>query len=217
VRSRLGIMLLLVAAAVLAPRPATAQSAAVEALNTALHEGQRAHLKRVALWGALNLAAGAALFGASDREGHPTRRTLGLQSAAWGAINLGIAGWGFMSGPPEAATTLATALAAEDRWAHILLVNLGLNVGYMAVGTALVVAADRGLRSGPDVKGHGAAVVLQGAGLMVLDGLAWAASTERMTALRTLVTDLQVHVAAGPVPGATSLAVRIPATFLAGG
>lgn len=232
-RSRVGLVLLIVVVAGLAPRPASAQSAAVDALNTALHEGQRAHLTRVALWGALNLAAGAALFGASGRESHATRRALGLQSAAWGAINLGIAGWGFMSGPPEAATSLATALAAEDRWAHILLVNLGLNVGYMAVGTALVVAADRGLRSGPEVKGHGAAVVLQGAGLMVLDGLAWAASSGRLGELHGLVKAVDIGIgsarsiaspglAAGsgeavvPAPAWIEIGMRLPAALFGG-
>lgn len=193
------------------------------ALSAALADGQRAHLDRVALWGALNLIAGAALFGASSREEHPTRRAFGLQTAGWGAVNLGIVGWALLAGAPEPATTLSGALAAEDRWAHILLVNLGLNVGYMAVGTALAVAAGRGLDSGPTVKGHGAAVILQGAGLMVLDGLAWAASSGRMGALRGLVEALEgAEVAALQVrPGgydaaAIEFAVRLPTALFGG-
>lgn len=202
---------------------AAGADSASAALSAALAEGQRAHLDRVALWGALNLIAGAALFGASSREEHPTRRAFGLQTAGWGAVNLGIVGWALLAGAPEPATTLSGALAAEDRWAHILLVNLGLNVGYMAVGTALAVAAGRGLDSGPTVKGHGAAVILQGAGLMVLDGLAWAASSGRMGALRGLVEALEgAEVAAlqvrpvGYDAAAIEFAVRLPTALFGG-
>lgn len=207
--SSLGMALVLGAAVAFAdPVAAQAQAAmapdsAVAALNRALLDGQRAHLNRVAVWGALNLVAGAALFGASRGDEHVTRRAFGLQSAGWGAVNLGIVGWALLAGPPESATGLADALAAEDRWSHILLVNLGLNVGYMAVGGALIAAADRGLRSGPSVKGHGAAVVLQGAGLMVLDGLAWAASSGRLGELRGLVEALEVRV--GSVGGSVGV------------
>jgi hypothetical protein len=206
---------------------------AVAALNRALLDGQRAHLNRVAVWGALNLLAGAALFGASRGDEHVTRRAFGLQSAGWGAVNLGIVGWALLAGPPEPVVSLSDALAAEDRWSHILLVNLGLNVGYMAVGGALIAAADRGLRSGPSVKGHAAAVVVQGAGLMVLDGLAWAASSGRLGELRGLVEALEIGVgsagslaspglAAGwaahgmPSPATFEIGMRLPAALFGG-
>ena len=102
-------------------------------LGVALNEAQRGHLWR-------------------DR---PTRRGFGIQTAAWGAINVAIATWGLASGREDPALGLAGALRAEDAHAHVLLVNLGLNTGYLAIGSALAVAGSRGMRSGPAVKGHG--------------------------------------------------------------
>jgi len=198
---RLLLATLLVGAVALTPGALRAQGDAdpSEPLRQALAQAQRDHLWRVAAWGGLNLAAGLVLVGGASAKEHPTRRGFGIQTAAWGAINLGIATWGLASGPAQGAPGLAGALAAEDGYAHVLLVNLGLNVGYAAVGTAVVVASRHGLRGGPTVRGHGSAVLLQGLGLLALDGLAYAGSRGRLEALRGLVATLEPGPAAGTV------------------
>lgn len=169
-------------------------------LARALSDAQRAHLWRVAAWGGANLAAGLALLSTSPSATAPGRRGFGIQTAAWGAINVGIAAWGLSAhGMPEPG--LGSVLRAEDGYAHVLLVNLGLNVGYMAVGTALMVAANHGLRGGAAVRGHGGAVVVQGLGLLVLDGIAWAGSRGRLDRLHEMVGGLQP----GPDAGSVSL------------
>ncbi len=172
-----------------------------------LQEARSEHLRRVAWWGGLNLAGGLALAGMSEGAARAGRRGFGLQSAVWGAINLGIVGAATLAGTPEPAGTLAGALAAEERWGQILLVNLGLNVGYVMVGTALAVAAGRGLRRGDVVRGHALAVILQGAGLFVLDGVAFLESHQRMEALREVVESVAIHPGS---EGGVDLAVSIP-------
>jgi hypothetical protein len=107
-------------------------------------------------WAAGSLAVGAAL------ALRPATRGFGRQTAAWGAVDGAIALVGARrraaKGPTEPA-----------RLRRVLLVNAGLDVGYLAAGLVLVrhpAARARGLR------GDGVAVLVQGAFLLVLDSAA---------------------------------------------
>ena len=105
-----GALLVLAFAGGLAAQSAPAPAAAtVPELAEALRAAQREHLQRVAWWGGLNLAAGLALATTAG-GGHPTRRGFGIQTAAWGAINLAIVGAAHFGGFDAPATTLADAL-----------------------------------------------------------------------------------------------------------
>jgi hypothetical protein len=183
----------------------------------ALEGAKRSHLWRIAIWGGANVALGVGLLAGGSRDETPTRFGFGVQSAAWGAINLGIAGVSFLGGPPEVPTTLSGAISAENGWADVLLVNLGLNVGYMGVGTALAIASGRGLSRGDEVRGHALGVIAQGAGLFIFDGIAWLASKGRYDALVDLARDTEVALvplvatdAAGRLAQGIGVALRIP-------
>ncbi len=111
-------------------------------------------------FGAASVVGGGVLAAASDRPGV---RAFGQQSAMWGAINLAIAGvgaWRGRSHPTRA-----------DSLRRTLLVNAGLDVGYVAAGAHLAHhRVTLGGRWSPQAaRGHGLAVVVQGAGLMALD------------------------------------------------
>lgn len=173
------------------------QAAPVVELGAALGEAQRAHLWRVAGWGGASLLTGAGLIVGTDGATRPGWRGFGIQAAAWGAINLGIVAWAFGAGIDAPAATLAGGLAAEDAYGNILLVNIGLNVGYILTGGALAIVAGHGLNHGAAVRGHGLGVVVQGIGLLVLDGIAYAGSRSRLEALQGLVERVEV----GAVPG----------------
>ena len=172
----------LAAAALLLALPALAQPASpdVVALSVDLSEAQRAHLWRVGAWGLANAVGGAALWLSADAEGAPGWRAFGLQSAAWGAINTGIAVVGLAGGAAEPTADWAAALAAENTYADILLVNLGLNVGYAAVGTTLWAVSGRGVSNPAAWRGHGIALIVQGAGLFVLDTVAYLGTRTRL-------------------------------------
>jgi hypothetical protein len=169
----------------------------VIALSQQLHDAQRAHLWRVAAWGGLNLVGGLALLLATDKDAHPGRYGFALQSAAWGAVNCGIAAVWLLSGPGEPTARYAEAVRAEDGYAAILLLNLGLNVAYSAVGTTLVVASHRGLDNARSLRGHGTALIVQGLGLFILDGLAYLGSRDRLGQLFDLPEGLSLHAAPG--------------------
>ena len=102
-------------------------------------------------WAVGSVATGAVL------ALHPRSRSFGRQTAAWGAVDGAIA-W---AGARKRARTGPTDPA---RLRRVLLVNAGLDVGYLAAGAALV-------RHGR-WPGDGWAVVVQGAFLLVLDSAA---------------------------------------------
>lgn len=192
-----GLGLLAVAAVAQGAPQATDPAVSTVSLGTDLVAAREAHLWRVTAWGGANLLMGIGLMAATDFSLQPGWRGFGIQAAAWGAINLGIVAWAFAAGFDAPAGTLAGALAAEDAYGNILLVNLGLNVGYMAVGAALAFASGHGIAHGRTVRGHGLGLVFQGLGLLALDWVAYAGSRGRMEALQALVERVSTGGALG--------------------
>ena len=124
---------------------------------------EKAHLVRLIAWGMGSVVAGTALIalGAVRRGASPLLTQFAVQCAAWGAIDLLIAGLAWR-GLAERDVTGATKL---DR---LLWLNTGLNVGYVAVGITLAVLGwQLGRRLG--LVGAGAGVVVQGLALFILD------------------------------------------------
>jgi hypothetical protein len=116
--------------------------------------------RTLAVFGAASTTVGAALALAASG---PAARAFGQQTAAWGVINLGIAGFGAWR---------ATRTPAEQAGLRrTLLVNAGLDVVYVAGGAHLAHhRSTLGGRVDPQAaRGHGLAVVVQGLGLMALD------------------------------------------------
>ncbi len=195
---RWGVPSLLVAAlCLLGTVDAVAQSSdAVQAFSADLHSAQRGHLWRVAAWGGANVLGGLALVGASSRTGASAARwNAGAMSAGWGAVNIGIAAVGLATAADTALTDPAAALAAERQFHDILLFNLGLNVAYSAVGGTMLAAGYRGIDAAARWRGFGSALILQGVGLFVLDGIALLASRARLSSLLDATAALSVHVA----------------------
>lgn len=168
-------------------------SSTSQGASTALQEAKQAHLWRVAAWGGLNTLGGLALMWGTNRPQRSARWNFGAMSAGWGAVNVGIATVGLltMSAPPTEAGAL---LAAERQFHDILLFNLGLNVAYSAVGGTMLGASYRDVSNAERWRGFGASLILQGAGLLVLDGIAFFASRTRLAQLLAQHTDLTLTV-----------------------
>lgn len=160
-------------------------------------DAEAGHLARVGAWGGVSLVAGSAAILLNHSA---DARAFGLQTALWGTINLTVAVAGLAGQPEVPPPGLAGALAAESRVGNLLLLNLGLNGGYVMVGTTLIAAAQG---EHADVwRGHGAAIVVQGLVLLTLDGIAYAGSRQRQAALTATI-------ALVPTPGGARLIVRL--------
>ena len=129
---------------------------------------ERDHLQRLTVWAVGSILVGLALLVWSSRS--PLRdfwRHAGIQSAAWGAVDLAIVA---LAAGGLATRDLAGAIALD----RVLWLNIGLDVGYAMVGiTLLAVGARRPRRLG--LLGAGAAVLVQGLALAALDAVLSAA------------------------------------------
>lgn len=114
------------------------------------------------LWGTTSALAGALLlFTAGRAHRSPLIFHFALQCIAWGAIDAALGAAGFHS-------LALRDLGAATQLDRFLWLNLGLDTGYVAVGATMALCGWRfGRRHG--AVGAGAAVVLQGLALFLLD------------------------------------------------
>ena len=124
---------------------------------------ERAHLVRLLAWGAASVLAGSAVGAllAARRIASPLLAHFAIQSAAWGAIDLLIAGIAWRG-------LAMRDVAGATRLDRLLWLNAGLDVGYVAVGATLAIAGWVHGRSLGAV-GAGLGIVVQGIALLVLD------------------------------------------------
>ncbi|WP_245846039.1 DUF6992 family protein [Longibacter salinarum] len=161
----------------------------VETLVEDRMAAERAHLWRVAAWGSVNALGGLALILGASRPERPAWWGFGAQSGLWGVVNIGIATAGLVSGD-DPTRGYEAAVSAERFYHDILLFNLGLNVAYSSVGTTLVLLSYRGVDSARALRGHGSSLIMQGAGLFVLDLIAFLGSRTRLTGLLDMAGSL---------------------------
>lgn len=124
---------------------------------------ERLHLLKLTLWGALSVVVGTTLIAVlrARRVDSPLLLHFGIQTAAWGLVDLAIVLW---ARPRVALRDLAEAVAL-DRFVWL---NIGLDAGYVLVGITLALCGWRlGRRLG--LIGAGIGVVVQGLALLVLD------------------------------------------------
>ncbi len=124
---------------------------------------ERLHVLKLLVWGALSIGVGTALlaFLRVRRVDSVLLQHFAIQSAAWGVIDIAIAVWARQG---LALRDLASAVAL-DRFVWL---NVGLDIGYVAVGVTLALTGWKlGRRLG--LVGAGTGVIVQGCALTLLD------------------------------------------------
>lgn len=140
-----------------------------------------AHQARIArqlgAWAVGSIVAGGALAAAGQVTRSRALRAFGGQTAAWGAVDLGIATFGELRRRGRLATAEEPfgpdTLESERRQLRrVLLASSGLDVGFIVTGTLGIIWGLRrahGADQLPAVVGHSAAVVSQGVFLLGFD------------------------------------------------
>lgn len=124
---------------------------------------ERGHLTRLLAWGALSVIAGTAILVllAVQRARSPLLLNFGIQTAAWGAIDLGLTGAAWRG-------LAERDLSGATRLSNLLWLDTGLDVGYIGVGVTLAAAGwALGRRVG--AVGAGIGIIIQGLALLLLD------------------------------------------------
>ncbi len=134
---------------------------------------ERAHLVRLLAWGGTSMLVGSALYVLLTvrRADSALLRHFAIQTCAWGLVSLAIAATGM-------ARLAERDLASATRLDRILWLSVGLDFGLVLVGITLA-ATGWGLARRLGMVGAGIGVVVQGAGLLLLD-LRFVAITARV-------------------------------------
>ncbi len=147
--------------------PAMAQdSAALEVFNSTRLDYNRQGMMILGSWALLNLLIGT--IGSFRTRGQV--QAFHQMNAYWNLVNLGIAGYGFWQASQiSLVVNFWEVLTAQQEIEKVLLFNAALDLAYMAIGFFLV---ERGLRLEKERWiGSGKSILLQGAFLLLFDGI----------------------------------------------
>jgi hypothetical protein len=147
--------------------PAMAQdSAALEVFNSTRLDYNRQGMMILGSWALLNLLIGT--IGSFRTRGQV--QAFHQMNAYWNLVNLGIAGYGFwQTSQILLVVNFWEVLTAQQEIEKVLLFNAALDLAYMAIGFFLV---ERGLRLEKERWiGSGKSILLQGAFLLLFDGI----------------------------------------------
>ena len=186
----------------LLPLWAGAQSFNSEEFNTKRLKINQTGMTVLGAWGLGNLAySGVAVFNSTGEN-----KAFHQMNIGWGAINLALAGFGYM-GARDAATdlTVIESLKALESSKRIFLFNAGLDVGYIAAGAYLL---ERSKNTSNETRsdqfaGFGKSIMMQGGFLFAFDLVMYFVLQNHGNAkLYNLVSDLSVS------PGGFRVAVN---------
>lgn len=128
-----------------------------------LFRAEQQHLLRLLLWAATSIVGATALgtVTAIRRIKSPLLTNFGIQTAAWGALMGAISGIRWQ-------TVALRDVAGAARLERLLWMMIGLDIGCVAAGVVLAIAAWVLSRRLGGV-GAGTAIAIQGLALLVLD------------------------------------------------
>lgn len=118
-------------------------------------------------WAAGNLAVGSIMMTQTEGEA----KYFHQMNAAWGGINLAIAGFGYysaMSADPAGFSLLET-INEQHSIQKILMLNIGLDAAYMIGGAYMMERSKTNTENPLRLSGFGKSIVMQGAFLFVFD------------------------------------------------
>lgn len=114
----------------------------------------------------------------------------------WNTVNLGIAGFAYVNAVQTDVTALsATEMISKHRtFENILLINAGLDIGYMGLGYYLRNLSESKDKNKELLAGYGNSIMLQGAFLFGFDLILYAIQrNHRITFLNAINTDLSFY------------------------
>lgn len=154
-------------------------------------------------WSAGNIIASAFATKTHNAE----MRYFHQMNVQWNSINLAIAVLGYLgavSGDRNSSNTLSAVLKRQHGVEKTYMLNLGLDVAYMAGGLYMTERSKS--RSNPaKLKGYGNAIIFQGGFLLLYDGVIYFLHKKHGKKLNRLLDKVEITGA----PGGVSLVVKL--------
>ena len=161
----------------------------IEAINHQRNEINLTGMKILGGWALVNMAIGSvAYFKTSGKN-----KYFHQMNVFWNVANLGLATAGYFGAKADLNQQLSLARSIHDQYKieKILLLNTGLDVGYMAAGLFL---NERGKNKSSDrLKGFGNSLLLQGAFLLIFDSGMYAIHNHNGKGLEKVLEKVSVN------------------------
>ena len=139
-------------------------------------------------WAATNIAVGT--IGYLNSNG--SKKYLHQMNAAWNVVNLAIAGVALhqYAQVDPASLTFSQSLTKAHNIEKILMINIGLNVAYMATGGYLW---ERGIRTTSNrLRGYGQSLLIQGGFLLLFDSTLYLLNRSNNEQLQSIIDNVSV-------------------------
>lgn len=144
------------------------QQADLNSFNRERNRITRNGMITLAGWSAANLI----YSGIATGQTHGTNLYFHQMNVMWGGINLGLAALGYLGIKNKDGMTLSQSLKQQSGVEKTYIFNLGLDAAYIASGFYLKERSrNPSVKNPQKYKGYGESIILQGAGLMLLDGV----------------------------------------------
>ena len=92
----------------------------------------------------------------------------------WNSVNLGIAAYGLIAGPPPFTEAVETLVSQHMKSERLYIINSGLDLIYMGAGGYLLHRSKKAVEKSDLLKGYGQSLLLQGGFLLIFDTALWA-------------------------------------------
>ena len=142
----------------------------IQEINQKRIEINTTGMKILGGWALANIAFGSVSYFNSANK----KKYFNQMNVMWNVVNLGLATAGYFGAKADLnkQSNLAQSIHDQQKIEKILLLNTGLDIGYLATGLFL---NERGKNKSSDrLKGYGQSLILQGAFLLIFDGTMYA-------------------------------------------
>lgn len=135
--------------------------------NQARIDHQRTAMLTLGGWAVANIATGLSLRGSAEGS----TKHFHEMNALWNVVNLGIAGVGYYAVTRENHDAMDSFATIQEhyKFEKVLLLNAGLDVGYLLGGLYLTERAKRPGVNTDQFRGFGQSIMLQGGFLFLFD------------------------------------------------
>ncbi len=139
-------------------------------------------------WALANIGTGII----ASRGASGSNKYFHQMNAYWNVVNLALAGFGYYgaANADPASFTLSSSVKEQFGIEKLLLLNAGLDVGYIATGFYLMERAKNATTHTDRLKGFGQSVILQGGFLLLFDTTLYFIHNSHNTLLQQLLANI---------------------------
>jgi hypothetical protein len=139
-------------------------------------------------WALVNIGTGA--IAASQAVG--SNKHFHQMNAYWNVVNLALAGFGYYGSitADPASFNLFASIKEHYGMEKILLLNAGLDVGYIVTGLYLTERAKNSVSQADRLKGFGQSITLQGSFLLVFDAAMFLIHNSHIKQLKSVLDNI---------------------------